>query len=46
MTEDNEIIDENSQEQKPTQWKFWYWGLMVFLAVQIGIYLLITYSYK
>ena len=28
-----------------TNWKAWYWGLMLFLGVQIFIYILITNSY-
>ena len=30
------------EEQDKTNWKAWYWGLMIFLAIQIALYLLIT----
>ncbi|MEN8927311.1 MAG: hypothetical protein ABF242_05915 [Flavobacteriales bacterium] len=28
-----------------TNWKTWYWGLMIFLAVQIALFLFITNLY-
>ena len=34
------------EEKDKTNWKAWYWGLMIFLALQITIYLLITKSYE
>jgi uncharacterized protein YpmS len=39
--------DENKiSESKDTKnWKAWDWGLMIFLAVQIAIYLFITNLY-
>ena len=41
-----EIIDNNEIEDKnPVNWKAWYWGLMIFLAVQIAIYFYITNLY-
>jgi uncharacterized protein YpmS len=32
-------------EKDNTNWKAWYWGLMVFLAIQIALYLFITKSF-
>ncbi len=41
-----ETTGENEIEQKnPTNWSAWYWGLMIFLAVQIVLYLYITNHY-
>jgi uncharacterized protein YpmS len=31
-----------SDENDKTNWKAWYWGLMIFLAIQIAIYYAIT----
>ena len=39
-TDNNEI-----EEKDTTNWKACYWGLMVFLAVQIAIYFYITNLY-
>lgn len=33
-------------EEGNTNWKFWYWTLVVVLLVQIVIYLLITKAYE
>lgn len=42
-----ETIDNNKTEpQDSTNWKAWYWGLMIFLAVQIALYLYITNLYS
>ena len=42
-----ENIDNNKTEtQDSTNWKAWYWGLMIFLAVQIALYLYITNLYS
>jgi len=41
-----ETIDDNEIEQKDsTNWRAWYWGLMIFLAIQIGLYYYITNLY-
>jgi hypothetical protein len=34
------------EQEEKTNWKAWYWGLMIFLALQIGIYYLITLSFE
>ncbi|MFT4600333.1 MAG: hypothetical protein ACI857_000507 [Arenicella sp.] len=34
-----------SESEDKTNWKAWYWGLMLFLGAQIAVYLLITNSY-
>ncbi len=34
------------EEGDKTNWKFWYWGLMLFLALQIVVYYLITKSFE
>lgn len=33
------------EEEDKTNWKAWYWGLIIFLVLQIGIYLWITKMY-
>lgn len=43
-------MEEQTKNKTPepkdtTNWKAWYWGLMIFLAVQIAIYLFITNLY-
>lgn len=35
-----------NKETEDTNWKAWYWGLMIFLVVQIVIFLIITNQYK
>jgi|GEM_PF-1981847 hypothetical protein len=41
-----EVINDNELKQKDTtNWKAWYWGLMIFLAVQIALYFYITNLY-
>tara|TARA_B110000114_G_scaffold87792_1_gene92666 strand:+ start:5460 stop:5597 length:138 start_codon:yes stop_codon:yes gene_type:complete len=41
-----EQAENKISESKDTKnWKAWYWGLMIFLAVQIAIYLFITNLY-
>ena len=41
-----ETIDDNEIKQKDTtNWSVWYWGLMIFLGVQIALYLYITNLY-
>jgi type III secretory pathway component EscV len=35
-----------SNEKDPTNWKAWYWGLILFLVVQIVVYLVITKAYE
>lgn len=34
------------EENDDTNWKAWYWGLMIFLALQIALYLFITNSFE
>lgn len=34
-----------SPPEDKTNWKAWYWGLMIFLAVQIALYFYITNLY-
>jgi hypothetical protein len=42
-----ETIDNNKTEpQDSTNWETWYWGLIIFLAVQIALYLYITNLYS
>ena len=42
-----ESIDNNKTEpHDSTNWKAWYWGLMIFLAAQIALYLYITNLYS
>ena len=38
-------VPEPEQEKDSTNWKSWYIGLIVFLVVQIAVYLWITNSY-
>ncbi|NOQ72468.1 MAG: hypothetical protein GQ574_10730 [Crocinitomix sp.] len=46
MKEQQEIIDsEIVEKEKPTNWKAWYWGLAIFLAIQIILFVLISNSY-
>ena len=33
------------EEKDSTNWKAWYWGLMIFLGLQIVLYLFITNFY-
>jgi hypothetical protein len=33
------------EDEKPTNWKAWYWGLVIFLGLQIIIYILISNSF-
>ena len=41
-----ESVDYKNEEPKDTtNWKGWYWGLMIFLAAQIALYLVITNYY-
>ena len=40
-TIDSEIVD----KEKSTNWKAWYWGLAIFLALQIIIFVLISNSF-
>lgn len=35
-----------SEEKDSTKWKFWYWGLIIVLALQIALYLWITNIYS
>ena len=34
------------KEKDGTNWKAWYWGLMLFLAIQIMLYLYITNTFS
>ena len=46
MEEEQEIIDsEKAENEKPTNWKAWYWGLAIFLALQIILFVIISNSY-
>lgn len=36
----------SEDKEGKTNWKAWYLGLMIFLAVQIAVYLFITKSYE
>lgn len=33
------------KDKDKTNWRAWYWGLMIFLAIQIAVYLFITKIY-
>lgn len=35
-----------SDEKDKTNWKAWYWGLILFLLAQIILYLVITKAYE
>jgi len=35
-----------NKDNDTTNWKAWYWGLVLFLVLQIAIYFFITMQYK
>lgn len=43
MKEQQEIIDsEIVEKEKSTNWLAWYWGLAIFLALQIVLFIYIS----
>ncbi|MDG1916046.1 MAG: hypothetical protein P8I55_15840 [Crocinitomix sp.] len=46
MEEKKDILDsEKAQNEKSTNWKAWYWGLTIFLALQIVLFIVISNWY-
>jgi hypothetical protein len=46
MEEKHDILDsERAEHEKPTNWKAWYWGLTIFLALQIILFIIISNSF-
>jgi choline-glycine betaine transporter len=46
MEEQQEVLDSGTNEQeKPTNWRAWYWGLAIFLIAQIILFTLISNSF-
>ena len=35
-----------NEEEDKTNWKGWYWGLVLFLALQIILFIFITKSFE
>ena len=43
MKEGQETLDSGrDRKEKPTNWKAWYWGLAIFLVIQIIVFTYIS----